>query len=188
MLSVVIPVWSGTSLLEEMHVKLCESVINMCDELIVCEDGPYSKKVAAECDRYLTHSVRLGHPQNLAIGIKKAVYSYICVLDADIVIKSGNLRDLCNQGRFTEAKCLTPHNKKGFVIWCSVTDNITLKKYPMPEGPLLDSWADSIPRDLIVQSDKVEYEHNTGIIYQEWQKLHRQEIEAGKRFPTGFRL
>jgi glycosyltransferase involved in cell wall biosynthesis len=160
----------------------------MCDELIVCEDGPYSANVAKACDRYLTHSERLGHPKNLEIGIKKAVYSYICVLDADIVIKNGNLRDLCNQGKFTEALCLTPHDKKGFVIWCSVTDNITLKGFPMPEGPLLDSWADSIPKDLIVKSDKVEYEHNTGIIYSEWQKLHRAEVDAGKRHQTGFRI
>lgn len=169
MLSVVIPVWSGTPKLVQMHIDLCKSVMDECDELIVCEDGPYSKDLAKECDRYLFHSERLGHAQNLQLGIKRAVHSYIAVLDADIVIKKGKLRHLCIQNKFVQAKCLTPHNKSGFIIWCSVTDNILLKKYPMPEfTEILDHWAQGIPKDLIVESDLVEYEHNSGVIYQEW--------------------
>lgn len=187
MLSVVIPIWSGTPLLEKMAVDLCESVIDMCDELIVCEDGPYSSDVASVCDRYLIHPNRMGHPQNLEYGIKRAVHSYICVLDADIVIKKGNLRDLCTQGKFVQAKCLTQHDKTGFVIWCSVTDNILLKKYPMPQGDILDNWALSIPKELIAENDSVEYIHNSGIIFSEWSRLHREEVDSGKTNLTGFR-
>lgn len=173
-LSVVIPVWSGSPRLIEMEVKLCASVREDCDELIVCEDGPWSGDLAASCDLYLTHPIRLGHPANLWSGIELASSSFVGVLDFDVEIKSGSLRDLCFPGMFVSARLLPPPtNKTGFIIWCSVMDRNVLLQHPMPKkGELLDDWADSIPHALRLQSNAVTYEHHTGIGVSEWDRAH----------------
>jgi glycosyltransferase involved in cell wall biosynthesis len=188
MLSVVIPVWTGTQVLLDMHIALCKSVRDDCDELIVCEDGNPYQGLEKYCDKYIVHDERLGHAQNLQLGINAARHEYIGVLDSDVVIKSGSLRDLCNHGRFTEARSLTPTDKKGFIIWCSVAPRVLWKLFPLPtDKEILDDWADSIPKELIYGSFLVTYEHNTGIGFAEWQKVHRTEINLGLKNLTGFR-
>lgn len=171
-LSVVIPVWSGTPLLEDMAVKLCLSVANDCDELIVCEDGPASDVLRKACDTYIVQPERLGHPQNLWSGIMAAKHDFIGVLDFDIVIKSGSLRDLCVPGKFVSAHLLNPTTKTGFIIWCSVTEASLMRQYPMPDGNLLDNWADAIPVHLRQPSNAVNYEHHSGIGVAEWNRIH----------------
>jgi hypothetical protein len=175
-LSVVIPVWSGTPLLIDMERKLIDSVRSMCDELIVCEDGPYCQEIADACDFYVTRppGVRLGHPANLSSGVAYARSEYLGVLDFDVEIVRGSLREMCIPGFFVSAKLLpAPDRRTGFIIWCSVTPKELFMRFPLPTtGELLDDWADTIPRNLRLDSDRVEYEHHTGIGYSEWQKVH----------------
>lgn len=174
MLSIVIPVWSGTQVMIDMHVKLCISVDYDCDELIVCEDGPFCPELSVLADNYIVNKERLGHARNLQSGIDAARGDYIGVLDSDVIIKKGSMRDLCVPGKFTEAKWLdqiAPQNT--FIIWCSVAEKRLYKEYPLPtSGEVLDHWAQRIPFELIYRSDKVEYEHHTGITYTEWKKVH----------------
>jgi hypothetical protein len=157
-----------------MEMGLCATVRDDCDELIVCEDGPYIEALREACDLYICHGQRLGHPSNLWQGILRAHCDYVGVLDWDVEIKKGSLRDLCFPGHFVSAKLLpAPDHRTGFIIWCSVMDRQTLLKFPMPQsGELLDDWADTIPRHLRMNSDAVEYEHHTGIGVSEWNRVH----------------
>lgn len=93
-LSVVIPTWSATPVLADMAYELCKQVHPMCDELVVSEDGPESSKLGAIADKYLIHAW-LGHGENLALGIQNATGEFIAVLDSDIRIEKGTIRDLC---------------------------------------------------------------------------------------------
>jgi glycosyltransferase involved in cell wall biosynthesis len=175
-LSIVIPVWSGTPLLIDMHIKLCNQVHHMCDELIVCEDAsPYGTNIEKYCDKYIIHDERLGHAKNLQLGIDAAKGDFIGVLDSDVIIKSGSLRDLCNPGMFTEARCINQDtsNPDVFYIWCSVAPKELYEKFPLPTtGEILDEWARTIPKELIFGSFLVTYEHQIGIGYTEWKKVH----------------
>ena len=174
MLSVVIPVWSGTPVLEKMHINLCKSVRSQCDELIVCEDGNPSDELSKLCDLYLIHETRYGHAKNLQSGIDVAQGDYIGVLDSDVIIQQGSMRDLCISGRFVSATLLNQQtNPDVFYIWCSVADKYLYEEFPLPStGEILDEWAKAIPKQLRVESDKVTYKHNIGIGYMEWKKVY----------------
>lgn len=174
MLSIVIPVWSGTDELTKMHIDLCKSVYMECNQLIVCEDGPFRPELKNVCDYYLYHGTRLGHARNLQSGIDVAKHEYIGVLDSDVVIKRGSMYDMCQAGKFVSAKCLNQEaNPEVFYIWCSVADKKLYRKFPLPtEGEILDEWAKSIPMEYRVESDLVEYEHKIGIGYTEWKKVN----------------
>ena len=148
-----------------------------CDELIICEDGPFSESLAKVSNLYITHDHRLGHPGNLWSGIVAAQGKYVGILDFDVEIKKGSMRDLCFPGMFVSAKLLPmPSPKTGFLCWCSVIDRSVLLQHPMLrpgwDTTLLDSWADSIPYHLRMQSDAVEYEHHSGIGAEEFNRVH----------------
>jgi glycosyltransferase involved in cell wall biosynthesis len=93
-LSVVIPTWSATPILEDMAYELCKQVRPMCDELVVSEDGPVSPKLESIADKYLIHKW-VGHGENLSLGIQNSGGHFVAILDSDIVIEKGVLRDLC---------------------------------------------------------------------------------------------
>lgn len=110
----------------------------------------------------------MGHAQNLRRGVEAASGEYIALLDSDIVILKGSLRDLCIPDKFVSAKCVDQAQWDGFISWCSVVHRAALDRHPLPiEGELLDDWARSIPKEEIVHSDKVEYSHPIGTTYTE---------------------
>lgn len=119
--------------------------------------------------------MELGHAQNLRRGIAASTSEYIAILDSDIIILKGNLRDLCIPNKFVCAKCVDQTWWDGFISWCSVVDRSALERHPLPvEGELLDDWARSIPTEEIVHSNKVEYSHPIGISYTARKKCNSQ--------------
>jgi glycosyltransferase involved in cell wall biosynthesis len=170
MLSVVIPAWSGNEVITAMTIDLCRYVRDQCDELIVSEDGEYHKEIEDIADVYLQGHPRLGHVKNLNLGFEASTKDFVAMLDNDIRIESGNLRDLCVPEKLVYPKWTDwneyPYPQTGQELWqwFVVAPRKFFQELPpfsivRPEG--LDEWGDAIrARFPILRSNKVSYRHS----------------------------
>lgn len=174
-LSVIIPCWSVTPNLTQMALALAKQVRPMCDELIITEDGKYSEELKEIATKYLIHP-RLGHGANLRLGLESATCDFVAMIDSDIEILKGNLKDLC-----VPNEIITPEwNRKDSIMksnllgWFLVAPREILMKYPpfdLSAGEGIDDWV----RNLEISfSDKVEYLHHGWTSYG---KKHEMEFE-----------
>ena len=170
-LSVVIPAWSGTPELVQMTLNLAKQVKEMCDELVISEDGPYSKELQEVADIYLLHT-RLGHGANLNLGFRASTGEYVALLDSDIEITSGTIRDLCVPGKVV-SPYLRGQAHQGFFIvaprWIliqhppyDVGSGIGGHNVPVGRGEGIDNWIVELKEwsgDRLLASDAVTYNH-----------------------------
>lgn len=176
-LSVVIPVWSGTPVLAKMALALCQQVRPMCNELIVAEDGDFSEDLWNIADFYLFHRQRLGHARNLWTGVQVASGDYIGILDSDIVITQGTLRDLCMPGRVVGGRWKEFPNITEVMGWCVVIDRTLLKDHPIgtPEFEGLGDWMQSLLA-YNTWTNAMEYSHIQKRSYSEMNRLGGRTI------------
>lgn len=178
-LSVIIPAWSGTPGLVEMTLNLAKQVKPMCDELVISEDGPYTKELQEIADIYLLHP-RLGHGGNLNLGFRASTGDYVALLDSDIEIVSGDIREMCEPGRV-----VTPYLRgqahQGFFIvaprWiindhppCDVGKGIGGIDAPAGGGEGIDNWIIELRTwagERLLATDKVVYNHLSSRSYSE---------------------
>lgn len=174
-LSVIIPTWSGTDELAEMALKLCKYVRPHCDELIVTEDsGNYYKELQEIADLYLMHD-NLGDVPNTVLAMRIALGEYMAVLNSDITIEWGSLRDLCIPGK-TVSPWWRDGLHQGFAGWFFVIPRSVVDEY----GPLFierqGSGADFEYMYRIERtfqwSDKVCYTHQRNTSHIEWRNQH----------------
>jgi hypothetical protein len=149
-LSVIIPTWSGVEhtdrwqgeqKLADMAYELCQKLRPECDELIVTEDADvYDERLHMISDIYLLHP-NLGFTNNVNLGLRVAHGDYMAVVNSDVELVSGNIRDLCVPGRvaspYAEPEGYLPHFHGYFFV--------------LPRTVLEDSrygYLDSTMRDL----------------------------------------
>lgn len=95
MFSILVPTYSPTEELSEMAVELCKTLRNHCDELIVCEDTEnFWPNLQAVCDVYVIHK-NWGFTKNVNTGLRLAQGDYVAVINSDVKLLEGNLRDMC---------------------------------------------------------------------------------------------
>jgi glycosyltransferase involved in cell wall biosynthesis len=183
-LSVVVPTWSGTQALADMALSLLKYVRPMCDELLVTEDSEefYYKELEEIADIYLMHP-NLGDVVNINYGMKRTHGDYIAVLNSDLTIYSGNLRDLCIPGRV-----VCPDAKSGghggytgglVVIPRTVLDEYGYldesRQHPhISHGMGADMEYSIRVKEIMYFSDKVKCHHITGVSYAEQRRLGEQ--------------
>lgn len=189
-LSVVIPTWSGTPVLAEMALKLCQYVRPQCDELIVTEDEDdpafYYKELEEIADIYLRHP-NLGDVVNINLGMRHATGDYIAVLNSDLTIFSGDLRELCVPGRVV---CPDEHSggHGGYTGGLVVIPRTILNEFGYLDESRQYAWishgmgADAeytirIGNRLLL-SDKVKCHHITGVSYAERRRLGEEAERA----------
>lgn len=190
-LSVVIPTWSGTPALADMAYRLCQQVRPMCDELIITEDGEFSSDLKKIADIYLIHP-RLGHAENLKFGIQHATKEFIALIDSDMEIVGGTLRDLCVPDRI-----VSPESVQGrfddVAGWFLVCPRSWIVEFPpfgqpsqtTPEG--IDIWTrelNNIHRNQLISSDKVRVHHSPNTSYDKF-KRRFQEVANSPNTPDG---
>lgn len=165
-LSVIIPTWSGTYSLADAAITLCKQVRSMCDELIVTEDGPIWKELESLADKFLSHP-RLGHIENLRLGITVASGDFIAMVDSDVVIETGSIRDLCVPG-----KLVIPVYNQG--IGLIVSPRELLEEFPLYQLPLgyegIDRWWAAFQeryKNITISSSQVRYNHYQNKSYTE---------------------
>lgn len=172
MLSLVIPAWSGTPELEQMLLKLCQQVREMCDELIVCEDGDYNQDIKQIADIYIKSHRRLGHAKNTAQGVAVASGDFIGIIDSDVVITRGTLRDLCIPGRAVSGAWQEFPEIHEVLGWCFVVDRALLenRKIGNPEWEGLGDWMKEL-LPYCIWTDIIEYSHIQKRSYSEKDRL-----------------
>lgn len=180
-LSVVIPTWSALPELVDMTLQLVEQVRPMCDELIITEDGFFSKELKKAADLYVLHEWQ-GHGNNLRDGIAASHGDFIAAIDSDIKILEGNLRDLVITDKVVSGKWHEHREYTGFTGWFFVSPRFVLDEFPPktdPSGPGLDYWGgirgsfrEDI-KDRFVWSDVLEYSHLRNQSFREWDRRER---------------
>lgn len=173
-LSVVIPAWSGTDSVAKMTLELAQKVRPMCDELVISEDGLYRPELEQISDIYLLHA-RLGHGSNLNLGFRASTCEYVALLDTDIGIGEGNLRDLCIPDTVV---CPYHPTYRSFAGWFVVAPRWIIDECPPydrhdggREG--IDFWAEEmeiLSRDRFLVSDKLTYTHGSSRTYSEFRR------------------
>lgn len=167
-LSIVIPAWSVVPGLTQMLSDLCKKVVVMCDQLVVTEDGNYSRKIEEVADTYLHHH-RLGHSGNLGLGLMACTGDFIAILDSDVMISLGDIRDLVIPGTVVSPTWVDHPANNTINGWFMVGPRETF--FPVPpisEVEGIDLWCNDIwqrNRATFVYSDKVEYSHNRNTSY-----------------------
>lgn len=152
-----------------MALALCKQVRPMCDELIVTEDaGVYYPELQKIADLYLMHPTLLD-VANSVLGVRVAQGEYIAVINSDIILLNGDLRDLCVPG--TVISC----GNFGFQGCFHVIPRSVLNEYgysnPEKTGAGADyDYAGRI-RDVYRGSDAVNYRHLGGASYSEKRRL-----------------
>jgi glycosyltransferase involved in cell wall biosynthesis len=183
-LSVVIPTFSRTEKLTQMAVQLAKQVRPMCDELVITEDaGGDSEELREIADIYLYHAVRTGHGNNLNKGFQASTGDFVAILDSDILLTKGSLRDLC-----IPEKIVCPGS---FKAWCMVSPRQFIEEFPpfenqgSKEG--IDVWIKEFEnrnQTRIILTDKVEYFHATNASYDWWvREVYRQASEGDPLHP-----
>lgn len=168
-LSVVIPAWSVTPELTWMVQDLCYLLRPMCDELVLSEDGNYSEESEQLADIYLHHK-RLGHSGNLKEGIRAARGDFIAILDSDIKILNGTIRDLCVPGVVVSPTWANQPDNRTINGWFMVGPHEVFRNPlpPVTEVEGIDLWCNDIlqkHRATFQYSDKVEYLHARNTSY-----------------------
>lgn len=104
MLAVVIPACSIRPTLCAMTARNARVWKELCDVLIIPEDGPYCEELVDIADHYMLHPVRLGVCNNANVGWTLALAlgaDYVCLMDSDVAWAEGSLRDMCVPGKVT---------------------------------------------------------------------------------------
>lgn len=174
-LSVIIPTWSATPELTAMALDLAKVLKPMCDELVITEDGPYNADLAAIADIYILHP-RLKHGANLAVGFRASTGSYVALIDSDIKLTEGNIRDMCVEDTVV---CPKPHGGHPFQGWFVVAPRWMIDYCPPydrndfhAEG--IDFWADELyqlARENFQNCESVQYTHGDSKTYSEFRRL-----------------
>lgn len=102
----------------------------MCDQLIVTEDGDYNPDLERIADIYLLHR-RLGHGKNVQLGMEAVSGDYVGVIDSDIVLTKGTLRDLCIPGKAAYGTWKEFPHYKELMGWCFVVERILIYRHPV---------------------------------------------------------
>jgi len=141
----------------------------MCDELIVCEDGgTHSYKIDDVVDQYLWHRWNLGDIRNLTLGLWMASGDYVGILNSDITIHSGTLRDLCIPGKVGCPIRLQKPGGGDFVDFCFVVDMELLRKLGYPHSGISVgpdwNWSLGLEKETIIVPT-VEVSHSGGVSY-----------------------
>jgi len=176
-LSIILPTWSATPELTEMALDLAKTIKPMCDELVITEDAMYNKDLAEIADIYILHP-RLKHGANLAVGFRASTGSYVALIDYDVKLLEGNIRDMC-----IEDTVVCPKGREGvdhpmqgwFVVaprwivdFCPPYDRNDFHA----EG--IDFWADELyqlTKDRFLNCQSVQYTHGNSRTYREFRKL-----------------
>lgn len=171
MLSVVIPAWSGTEELADMAYKLAQSVRLMCDELVITEDGEFSTDLCLISDIYLQNHPRLGHARNLSRGFDHSTGNFVALIDSDIKIEQGTLRDLCMPETIVYPEWnlasweqyLPRQGHKTLAAWFLVAPRSFIESFPPYAGPGLegiDEWGRKLSeRFPVLWTNKLTYSH-----------------------------
>lgn len=183
-LSVVVPTWSGTQGLADMAMSLLTYVRPMCDELIVSEDSEdfYYKEMEDIADLYLRHP-NMGDVVNINYAMRHAKGEFIAVLNSDLTIFSGNLRDLCIPGRVV-CPDANSGGHGGYTGGLVVIPRTVLDEYGyldesrqhphISHGMGADAEYSIRVKNLMTFSDKVKCHHITGVSYAEQRRLGEQ--------------
>jgi hypothetical protein len=180
-LSVVIPTWTGTDELEDMAFKLCESVREQCDDLVVTEDGgKYSERIKKIADQYLYHRWNIGDLRNIVLGMWMAEGDFVAVLNSDVTWHRGSLRDLCIPGRVVSPLWRQNRERRTVLDFCFVVDRQILrdKNYgyfatDRDVGPGW-TWFESV-KNVSDSVDIAEVSHHGGTSYGAKHKLEYEE-------------
>lgn len=173
-LSVVVPAWSATPEIVEMTLGLADRVRPMCDELVISEDGPYCQALEDIADIYLLHP-RLGHGANLNLGFRASTGEYVALLDSDIKIESGSLRDMIIPEKVVCPKHPTYAEFQG---WFVVAPRWIIAECPPYDrtdnlGEGIDFWAEelwNLTRDRLISTEAVTYRHGDSRSYAEFRR------------------
>lgn len=194
-LSVVIPAWSGTPELVEMTLNLAKQVKTMCDELVISEDGVYTRELHEVADIYLLHP-RLGHGSNLNLGFRASTGEYVALLDSDIEIVSGDIRDLCVPGRVTSPYFRDQSHQGFFIVaprWILIQNppydagrGIGGHDVTVGAGEGIDNWIIELRAwsgDKLLPSDAVVYNHLSSRSYAQLRvsPYYKVDWATGKR-------
>lgn len=170
-LTIVIPAWSGTDELVEMTSKLVKTVRPMCDEIIVCEDGGiYSGQIEDLVDKYLYHRWNIGDLRNSVLGMWMASGDFIGIVNSDVTIDRGSLRDLCVPGHVCSPQWTQNRERRWLTDFCFVVDVNVLRDRKFgyfdttaDMGPAWD-WFGRVA-EVAVLKDTVAVSHRGGTSY-----------------------
>lgn len=178
-LSVVIPTYTITDELAQMALDLARQVKPMCDELIIVEDGGNKNCVLAEAaSTYMWHE-NVGDIFNSLIGMLAARGEYVAVINSDVIIHEGDLRNLCLPGRVVSPKWRQQREMHGFQGPFFVVPRTVLldRQYGYLDVTRQGAGADYDyayrVRDIYTWSDAVEYTHLAGRSHSEKRKQAR---------------
>lgn len=192
-LSVVIPAWSGTDDLVEMTLRLAQSIRPMCDEIIICEDGGIdSKKLRAIADQYLYHRWNIGDLRNSVLGMWMASGDFVGVLNSDVTMDRGSLRDLCVPGHVCSPQWTQNRERKWLTDFCFVVDMNVLRDRKFgyfdttaDMGPAWD-WFDRVG-EVAVLNDTVAVSHLGGTSYSAKRQARQNSVDPHLKEISGDR-
>ncbi len=100
----MIPTYTISGDLEILAAK-CAKSLREADEIIICEDGgTFSEMLKNESDCYIFNRKNVGFSANVNRGWKMATGDFVMIVNSDIEKISGNLSDLCVEGKVTSPK------------------------------------------------------------------------------------
>ena len=100
MLSIVIPTYTINPDLKNMALNCAKSY--SCDEMIITEDaGNYSPELRDIADTYIYNNRNGGFTVNVNRGWRQATGDFVAIVSSDTYLVSGNLKDLCIEGKVT---------------------------------------------------------------------------------------
>lgn len=152
-ISMVIPTFTLTKELERLAVWCAASYRDQVDELIITEDGGmYSPQLMGLADIYIYNKDNGGFSKNVNSGWKHARGEYVMIVNSDTHLESGNLGNLCLEGRVTSPETINQLSE-GLTgnFWCAPAE--VTRKY----GYLLE--------DLHTYCSDADYGHRTKEIF-----------------------
>lgn len=164
-----------------MALALCHQVQPMCDELVVTEDAPGDfTALRIISDIYSQHK-RLGDLRNTQLGIDMATSEYVAVLNSDITIDQGNLRDLCVPSRIVCPRGAPPVDE-AFAGYFFVAPRELLARYPLPsqmdEQAIVRGWGryyGELIKEVYLWYPVLDYTHHWNQSYHHWHSILNME-------------
>jgi hypothetical protein len=176
-LSMVIPTYTKSKHLEELAYIAACSYRKFVDELIIIEDGQmYSPKLQKIANTYIYVKKNQGFTKTVNSGWKLANGKYVAIVNSDTCLLSGNLRDICVEGKVTSPIIANQYiDRLAGPFWCTPREVTEKYGYLMEEMKTYssDSEYDERIKDIFQKIDSVR------IYHEQAQSVSEAGIEGG---------
>lgn len=113
MISLCIPTYTLNKELEQMALRCVHSFKFACEssgvdyEVVISEDGGmYSPALMEEANVYIYNLDNQGFSKNVNMAWKNAKGKYVAIINSDTYYVSGDIKDMCIQGRVTSPQII----------------------------------------------------------------------------------